>query len=278
MWCGRVDIINTKGGFMRYYTEDKEELQELRAEDWMIECLKFNNCYVHWGPYEDYMCNDGEGWNGRVIKESWSDFGPWELDDLNEVVNFYFEVERESETCKHCDGSGLNEETKALKDSWYSFDETKWVYIDGRKRYNDCAWVYHLTDLEVDALWEAKRLGDFKEKPTPEMVNDWARKGIGHDGINQYICVKARAEHQGVYGFCEACKGKGYVYTKPTAKLGLVLWVLHPRKGCSRGVHIKEIQRRELKSVFEYLKEAEKRNSERFLLLDIKKAIDFGGL
>ena len=54
---------------MRNY--DEEEVKELNAEQWQIDLLKLNPEYVHWGPHEDYMYNDGKGWNGRVIHETW---------------------------------------------------------------------------------------------------------------------------------------------------------------------------------------------------------------
>ena len=33
----------------------------------------------------------------------------------------------------------------------------------------------------------------------------------GHDAINRWICVKARAKHLGIYGHCEHCE-EGVVY------------------------------------------------------------------
>jgi hypothetical protein len=57
---------------------------------------------------------------------------------------------------------------------------------------------------------------------------------------------------------------EGYVYTEDTAHVNLVLWLLHPRKGCSRGVEIQRIQQEDLPEVFEYLRKAADRNAERF--------------
>ncbi len=161
---------------MRTYPEDKydeKDLKKINAEPWMVGCLKMNPEYVHWGPYEDYMCGDDKGWDSRVINDTWEDFGPWGLDDLNEVVNFYFEISRESKKCEVCDESGFNEQTKAINDGWYSFDKTDYHPNGPGRRYNNAAWQYHITQVEVDALWEKGRLKhDFKEKPTPEQVNE----------------------------------------------------------------------------------------------------------
>jgi hypothetical protein len=259
---------------MRYFPNDPSEMQELaklNPAPWMIECLKCNPDYCSWGPYEDYMGKTGEGWDARIIKQTWKDFGPWNLDALNEVVNFYFEIERSSDSCSLCSGVGLNQETKKIHDDWYSFDKEEWIYVqDGKRRYNDLAWCNHITQDEVDALWESGRLKfEFKEKPNAEQVNEWNRtNGMGHDAINKFICVKARAQRLGVYGHCESCKGDGYIFTEHEAKLGLVLWMLHPRKGCSRGIHIKSIQQDELPQISEYLNKAAKRNAERFSKLE----------
>ena len=124
-------------------TWDIEEINEIKPEPWMLKLLGYNPEYTSWGPEEDYMATRGHGWDSRQFFSSWSDFGPWHLNELNECVNFYFEV-------------------------------------------------------------------------------------------NKGPCVS------------------------------LVLWWTHPRKGCSRGLMVNNIQESELVSVFAFLKEAAKRNAERF--------------
>jgi hypothetical protein len=266
---------------MRTYPkdEDKKELEVLNAEQWQIDLLKMNPEYVYWGCYEDYMSKEGSGWDSRVITDTWKNH-EWELDELNECVNFYFEIYRKSHNCPHCEGAGLNEATKRLLDDWYDFNET------GRK------WCHKLTEVEIEALVKGGRIKDVsgfvgyyddekqvwmkwdgKEKvecerpemPTPEQVNAWEQgsRGFGHDSINKWICVKARAEHLGVYGSCEHCQD-GQVYDEPKAKAALQLWYLHPRKGCSRGVYIEEITKEDLPEVIKYLQEAAQRNADRF--------------
>lgn len=253
---------------MRNYPDlkDKSDIKEvevLKAEDWQLNCLKMNPSYCCWGNYEDYM-SDGKGWAAATEAETIKD-GLWGLDDYNEVIHFYFTVLRDSVKCEHCDGSGLNEATKKLSDSWYSFDECEWVYTSENRRFNNKAWMYHLTQDEVDALWKSHRLRvDFKSKPTAEQVNEWAKSGMGHDSINHWICTEARAKRLGVYGKCDCCEGSGVIYTAPKARLALQLWVLHPRKGCSRGVFIKNIEKEEVPIVVEHLKKAAERNAERF--------------
>lgn len=48
------------------------------------------------------------------------------------------------------------------------------------------------------------------------------------------------------------------------AFLSLTLWILHPRKGCSRGVEIKKIEKHEMESVYAFLRSGAERNAERF--------------
>lgn len=275
---------------MRYFpdlTKDYEvkDLQLLKAKDWQLELLKKNPNYCSWGNHEDYMMTkENGGWNSSIELESFKD--SWQLDDYNEVVNFYFQVYRKNHQCPHCEGSNYNKETKRLSDDWYDFDNT------GRR------WCSNITDIEVEALVKSNRLSDFfergvyfeenenqwykfvnKEKvkieapeyPSAKDVNDWnsrrgrfAKKpGLGHDAINRLICVEARAKYLGVYGNCEHCES-GYLYDEPEARVGLQLWVLHPRKGASRGVYIKNIEENEVEDVLKYLKEAASRNANRF--------------
>lgn len=239
---------------MRNYPEneyDLKELEKLNAEDWQIEMLKKNPEYVYWGNYEDYMASKNGGWSNPIELNSVKEL--WELDELNELVNFYFGLNRENHECKECEGTGLNKETKQLSDDWYDFEGT------GRK------WSNKLNQHEVDVLWEVGRLHcDFKEKPTADEVNRKERKVFLHEAINRSHCIETRAKDLGIYGYCKYCNGEGYIYDEPKAKLYLQMWFLHPRKGCSRGVLLKEIKRDEIEEVLGYLKEARQRNYDRF--------------
>jgi len=173
---------------------------------------------------------------GRELKRVAIDF-KWPIDQLwKGFINPFH-----SQKCKTCDGSGLNPATKKLQDEWYNFDNARYVNLPNGRRYNDNAWCNHLTDIEVKALVDAGRLMDFTRTPindeqrkvveqkmkdggnswlpydngympTADEVNEWNRKGMGHDAINSWICVKARAKHLGIYGKCEYCEGEGEVW------------------------------------------------------------------
>ena len=235
---------------MRKY--DKDEIEELNAEPWMIELLNQNPDYVFWGPHEDYMATKNDsGWNAPIFYGNWGEFN-LRLDDLNECVNFYFELERSSVECEACDGQGVNPETLEISRSFYDFEGT------GRK------WCNSITQDEADHLWNEGRLYDFKEQPTAEQVNEWNQKRMGHDAINRWMLIKVRANRLGVYGECEVCKGNGRLWTEETAHVNLVLWIIHPRKGASRGAEIKYIQHEDLPKIAAFLKEAAQRNMHRF--------------
>lgn len=259
---------------------DMENLEKLNVKPWQLELLKKNPDYTCWGNYEDYMSGKDRGWSSAVEYESFSErFG---LDELNELVNFYFEVYRNNHECPHCEGSALNPATHQISEDWYDFKGT------GRR------WDDDITDDEVFALIQRNRLSDLttyngyydedlgkwlgwvnRERvevppPTPEQipsaeeVNRWSRgRGIGHDAINRWICIQQRAKRLGVYGSCEHCID-GRIYDEPEARVALQLWYLHPRKGASRGVYIKNIEENEVPDVITYLKEAAERNANRF--------------
>ena len=234
---------------MRTYPEtdyDWKDAKELGVEGWQLEALRMNPDYVWWGPHEDCMI-DGKGWSKSVEVESWSEF-EWTLDDLNEVVNFYFEIHRESEGCPDCSGDGYNPETGQISDDFYDFDNT------GHK------WAHTITQDELDVLWEKGRLFQWKEKPTIEAVN----QSNHHDAINRGILIETRTRRLGVYGLCETCGGDGSVYVEPSCHLALVLWVIHPRKGASRGTEVKHIDREQLDNVVKWLMSAADRNEQRF--------------
>lgn len=261
---------------------DKKDLEKLNAEEWMLDLLKLNPSYVFWGPYEDYMCDEKGGWAAPLFNEGWDEH--IELDELNEIVNFYFEVERDSHECPHCKGNNLNKETHRIYEDFYDFART------GRR------WVDKITQDEVVALVKAGRLGDFMDKsyrydektdtwsyydrslgekvtcgepeyPSAREVNDAQNKKgkgfLGHDAINHWTLTETRARRLGVWGDCEHCV-EGRIYDEDVAHVNLITWLLHPRKGCSRGVEYKRIKQEDLPSIFKYLKEANDRNMARF--------------
>lgn len=83
---------------MRYFPSesdwDQNRIKELHVEPWMVNLLRCNPGYNSWGPGEDYMPSPSKngGWGSSLEYKDWQEFGPWEPDELNELVNFYFEL------------------------------------------------------------------------------------------------------------------------------------------------------------------------------------------
>lgn len=289
---------------MRNVPEDKydfECLDSLNAEQWMIDLLKLNPEYTLWGPHEDYMCQKDSGWRAPVETVGWKSFD-LELNELNEVVNFYFEIDRSSEKCKVCGGDGYHPDAKWVSDSFYRhsspFSHDSDIFCPFPtslffEQYKNPAlrdfceemaihqcWNDRITQEEVELLVAEDRLrdftheyvmGDFVEKippymPTAEEINKIQQTGgiNTHDCINRLILVEHRCDKFGIPRQCYQCKGNGHVYTAEKAHVNLVLWVLHPRKGASRGWEITHINQDDLPAVFNFLKQAADRNAQRF--------------
>lgn len=250
---------------------DVESLKKLNAEPWMIEQLSLNPSYVFWGPGEDYMKSwikkDGEyhGWETGALIPNMKEF-QWTLDELNECVNFYFQLDREAVDCEFC-LDGYNAQTSRISEDFYDFERT------GNR------WCDRITMDELKNLIRVGRIDrKFLDVPdcldvinrinssTGRLSSDYEYNCgvLHHDAINRGFLIEARAKRLGVWGYCEKCQGTRSIYTAPKARLQLVLWIIHPRKGCSRGVLIEQVDQEDLPKAYAFLKEAAKRNHERF--------------
>lgn len=252
-----------KGWDSRIVLDTWDELRKDWSLDELNECVNFY-FKVH-REREECPCG-GEGYNPETAEISRTFY------DHDGFVMF--------------DHRGLGEvsEDRILA----SLPPGKWTYHYGRdpdgnpaerppwKILGKCdSWQDDLTQDEVDALLKAGRLREMthewdrersmwvvKEhplRPTPEDMRHYM-----HDAINRGILIRTRAERLGVWGLCEECQGHGFRYTEPECHLSLVLWWLHPRKGCSRGIHVKDVPQEKLPEVFEFLAEAAERNAGRF--------------
>jgi hypothetical protein len=258
---------------MKHYPEDQSELnyfEELEAPQWMLEPLKLNPNYTGWGPGDDGMKGPGEWWDNAFVVDGW-DANRLTVDELNEIVNFYFKINRPAKNCEPCHQTGYNPATRAIAESFYDFQTD-----DGNS-----GWKAHITEDELGILKAKDRI---PRAATLEQVNNANGAGgsarfdmyLGHDAINRLILVRERAERLGVWGYCEACNGNGSTYTGP-ATLDLVLLVLHPRKGASRGWTIKNIQHAELPEVYKFLRTAAESNAKRFAKIPAIEAMAVQG-
>lgn len=205
---------------------DDEDLVKWNTPEWMVQLVRKNPSYTGWGPHEDYMWRDNAGWESRWLMDGWEGEGPISLDCYNEVVNFYFFVNRDSEQCTACKGTA------------YSSDAHNIMMH---------TWRNGLTQEE---------LGD-------QHSVDYILSASHVSSTILHKIAKARCARKGLPFLCTTCE-EGRVYTEDGCHLGLVLWVLHPRKGCSKGVEIKRISEEQVPVVLRFLREAATRNTERF--------------
>lgn len=121
---------------------------------------------------------------------------------------------------------------------------------EAKRLYDMCYrghWCHMLSQDDVDALLNRDRLWDFTRVPrdagqafviavrrayhganswlpvsngycpTADEVNKWAMQGMGHDCINESICVQARCLRENVPYTCARCEGTGSIW--PSAKI-----------------------------------------------------------
>ena len=103
-------------------------------------------------------------------------------------------------------------------------------------------WSHHLNSDDVAALIAAGRLQDLtaifvagkgwqaKEPahiPTPREVNEWSIRGMGHDAINRWICIKAACERAGEKSACPHCDGAGDIWPSKEAEQAYEDWRKH---------------------------------------------------
>lgn len=137
-------------------------------------------------------------------------------------------------------------------------DRDSAVAREARRLYEVCYrshWCHHLIQADVDALIDADRLWTFTRVPrdagqalvvairmafhntnswlpTPNghrpmaaEVNAWSRgRGLGHDGINQGVCIEARCKREGVPYTCARCAGSGRVWPTPEIQQRYKTW------------------------------------------------------
>lgn len=120
--------------------------------------------------------------------------------------------------------------------SSYAFDREARRLAD---HFNN-GWLHHLDQDDVDALLEAGRLMDFTHRwsaetrklepiepavtPTAIEVNEWSLRGMGHDGINCGVVIKARCEREGVNDTCATCGGYGSLEAYPGQRAEAEAW------------------------------------------------------
>jgi len=157
---------------MKCYPRDKsdnKELARLNVEPWMLELLKLNPSYPHWGPHEDYMIvKKGSGWNSLSSQIPGRNLVSLSMLTMK-VVNFYFEVDREHKECPTCGGNGYHPDAHWVSESFYSHSSPFMPETYDQRR---CSLL--VASLTPDNP-EIKKL---QETPLREPV-DWSRRSHG---------------------------------------------------------------------------------------------------
>lgn len=215
---------------------------DLLAAPWQAKALAANPPYVSWGPRKE-----GGGWDSRITVDTWDEF-EFNLDAYNEVVNFYFFLYRPHADCETCGGGGYDPAAHEVVNTFYS------------------QWHDKITEDELAALKRSMRV--LQETTVAEVNAAQHESGhspfLRHDGINRLILIDARLKRLGLPLRCSACGGSGTRFTREETSLGLTLWVIHPRKGASRGLEIMDITEAQLPAAFDFLRRAAARNAARF--------------
>lgn len=230
--------------YYNYFMEENDNTEEFKKLPvYMQKCLNLNKgSYNFWGNGQDYMSSKQGQWNSDVELDSIKDM--WELDDLNECVNFYFRAEKKVKTCESCSGSGIS--VRSENERWN---------ISYRKE--------NLTEEDIAGLYED---GWLKTKPKDlhDFLTNDEYKHFNIDALRIYTILKRRAEREGYEYLCPHCQGNGYIDIDKEYSLALQLWILHPRKSSSLGVIIHNITEQDLPKIFKLLNCARERFDTKF--------------
>ena len=94
-------------------------------------------------------------------------------------------------------------------------DEVDKLVAEGRLRDLTHTW-------SRDDGWQPKELA---ANPTPDEVAVWNSRGLGHDAINEMVCVEARAKRFGHDNIsCEKCGGSGEFWANEEDETAAEAW------------------------------------------------------
>lgn len=235
--------------FYTYMTSNEnDDFKKLPV--YMQKCINISNdSYNSWGNGQEYMSSGKGQWNSDIELESIDEM--WELDDLNECVNFYFRAEKKARKCSKCNGFGTTERAEEERNAIH-YNKN---YLD----YEDVVGLYEDEWLKT----KPKDLNDFRTNPEYRYFDI--------DALRIHTIVKRRAERKGFEYLCPECQGNGHVEINKEYSLSLQLWIIHPRKSSSLGVLIHNIKEQDLPKVFELLNSARERFNNKFSKIDVLK-------
>ena len=234
---------------------DKDDKKYESLPEYIKKCLAISEPFYNgWGNGCNYMRKNNAQWNSDVELDSIDDM--WELDELNEVVNFYFMAERKVKECPLCNGCGLSQKSIIERDNLH-YDK------------------HNLTEEDLDALI---KVGWFKSYcKNPESVSELLMNPeflyFNIDALRMHTILKNRAK-LGKYDYlCSECKGEGELSLESEYHLALQLWHIYPRKSASCGVLIHNIKESDLPKVFSLLNTARERFNQKLNRIEMLKEV-----
>jgi hypothetical protein len=273
---------NIKVDTWKEFWHGKEDLSEdadlgdrgWKENDWDLNLIADYHFNVTYDAPNCSSC-DGDGYSSKAkwFSDQWYGNMPFEPEEYGvpelKIDDYYKEIigrkiKNSIERSKEQGEPNYYMSLPGVK----SFEDA--VNVEAKRMWNieSEQWHHHLNQDDVDALVREGRLRDFTHTftkgegwepkdppyhPTAEEVNKWSREGLGHDSINAWVCIENRCKREGVDAKCPECKGKGY-FRNSSDRLELYIWLLHPRKGASRGITIKSVDPSELPEVKEMLR------------------------
>lgn len=224
-----------------------EEAEHLGAKPWQLDLLSVNPGYC---GFENYDHEYG----------SWNAFGPWRIDDLNELVHFYFEIDRAKEECPDCGGDGYHPDARPVVRTFYQHSCHR----------GEVEWCDKITQDELEALIERGRIKEGTPLDKVNAANRRVRGGFGltHDAINRHILIEQRLKRLGLPKTCPLCDGHGHVFTAPEPHINLAVWIIQPRRESSHKIIVRNITQEELPTIRDYLADAANRNTDRFARIE----------
>ena len=184
-------------------------------------------------PYEGYIntfntavgcehCN-GNGYSkrGKELHDQWYGYSAFKPDDNGNVP---FTIDNPTIVAF----ASRNGAVECYKTQFGYDKETAIAYEVNRltNRWNSML-IHHLNDTDIAALIAEDRLMDFTHTwgnetgwvkkdpqviPTAKQVNEWSLGGMGHDGLNEGIVIRAKCEAEGTPYLCEHCGGDGELW------------------------------------------------------------------
>jgi hypothetical protein len=196
---------------------------DIGAEPLTIDCPHLRKSVekkVKWSIFrskeegkKEYYTNDGRiSYEEAVQREIERMFGLWEHSWSHQLCQADVDALVEAGRLwdfTHRPREGFDLEQAVRDRAYFLWEEAGTPVSDGVEFWNAAYEEY------TSRYWLPYPNG---YRPTASEINAWSMDGMGHDSCNNYICVKARCEREGVPCLCSSCEGGGDVWNPPSAE------------------------------------------------------------